>query len=72
MQINCTTGEQGLEEIPKNEAARLEQERQERVKAAAAAEAAEQAKAAARKSAIAKLSGLGLTQEEISALLSAG
>lgn len=66
--VNCETGETTevpftAEEIAQREADRLAFEEQR-----AAQEAADLARAAARESALAKLSALGLTDEEIAAL----
>lgn len=67
--VDCSTGEQTVVELTDEEIAQLEADRQAAEAQRAEQEAAEAVKIARKESAIAKLTALGLTQEEVSALL---
>jgi len=67
--INCETGEREIIPLTAEEIAEREQMRIQAEEAQALREAEETAKAEAKASAEAKLAALGLTSEEISALL---
>ena len=68
--IDCSTGERQIVPLTAEEIAEREAMALQAAEEQAAREAEEAAKAAARASAEEKLSALGLTAEEISALLS--
>lgn len=67
--VDCSTGEQTVVELTDEEIAQLEADRVAAEAERVAREAAEADKAAKRLSAADKLRALGLTQEEVSALL---
>lgn len=67
--IDCMTGEQALVEYTDEEIARAEADRIALEAERAAQEAAETDKAAKRSAAIVKLKALGLTEDEVTALL---
>jgi nucleoid-associated protein YgaU len=67
--INCETKEQIEVELTDEEIAQLEADRAKAEADKAAAEAEAAAKAEARSSAVAKLTAIGLTDEEIDALI---
>ena len=67
--VNCETGEQEILPLTAEELAQLEADRQAAETARAEAEAAEAAQLAAKVAARAKLQALGLTTEEVSALI---
>ena len=67
--INCETKEQVEVELTDEEIAQLEADRAKAEADKAAAEAEAAAKAEARSSAVAKLTAIGLTDEEIDALI---
>lgn len=67
--IDCSTGEQTIVELTDDEIAQLESDRAAAQAQRAEQEAAEAAKAAHRTAAIAKLTALGLTEQEVAALL---
>ena len=69
VEYNCTTGVQPVREETAEEAAQREADAVAAAEAAAAFEAAEEKKAADRESGNAKLKELGLTDDEISALV---
>lgn len=69
LMVDCSTGEQNLVELSEDELAQLEKDRAEVAAQRAAQEAAEADKKARRDSAKSKLKALGLTEEEVSALL---
>jgi|TARA_A100001391_G_scaffold202221_1_gene191232 hypothetical protein len=69
VEYNCTTGVQTVREETAEEAAQREADAVAAAEAAAAFEAAEEKKAADRESGNAKLKELGLTDDEISALV---
>jgi hypothetical protein len=68
IEINCTTGEESIIELTDAEVAQLQVDAAAAEARRAEEEAAAQAAADAKASAQAKLSALGLTAEEISAL----
>jgi hypothetical protein len=67
--VDCTDGTEQVVPLTADEIAQLEADRVAAEAARAEQEAADQAKAAAKASAEAKLAGLGLTVEEVAALL---
>jgi hypothetical protein len=67
--INCETGVQEEIELTDAEVAQLEADRQAAEAAQAERDAEEAAKAAAKASAEAKLTALGLTADEVAALI---
>ncbi len=67
--VDCSTGEQTVVELTDDEIAQMEADRAAAEAQRAEQEAAEAARAAKRDSAIAKLTALGLTADEVSALL---
>jgi hypothetical protein len=67
--IDCETGEQHVVPLTEEELAEREQMRVQAEAERLAREAEEQAKAEAKASAQAKLAALGLTEDEISAVL---
>lgn len=66
---NCTTGEVSEVELTEEEILQMEKDAAEAAEFKAAQEAYNQARNSARSSAVSKLTTLGLTEEEISALL---
>lgn len=68
IEINCTTGEESIIELTDTEVAQMEADRVASAARRAEEDAAAQVVADAKASAQAKLSALGLTAEEISAL----
>lgn len=68
-EINCTTGEKTIRPLTSTEMAQIEAERQEAADRAKADASAKQALDAQKKSALDKLRDLGLTDEEVAALL---
>jgi hypothetical protein len=68
IEINCTTGEESIIELTDAEVAQMQADAAAAEARRAEEEAAAQAEADAKASAHAKLSALGLTAEEISAL----
>lgn len=69
IEVNCTTGEQTIVELTDAEIAQLESDARAAEQARLAQEAEQQAIADAKASAEAKLAALGLTADEIAALL---
>ena len=69
-EINCTTGEQIVHTMSKEEIADLEAMQLRYEKERTEREAKQQAIAIAKASALAKLEALGLTEEEANALIS--
>lgn len=67
--VDCTTGEQTVVELTDEEIAQLEADRAAAEAQRAEREAVEVAKNVNRAAAIAKLKALGLTEEEVAALL---
>lgn len=67
--VNCETGEQEILPLTAEEIAQLETDRAAAEAARAAEEADQAAKVAAKESALAKLTALGLTAEEAAALI---
>jgi len=67
--VNCATGEQTVEDLTDEEIAEVEAARAAHEEEVAAEEAAAAAKASAKASGDAKLKELGLTDEEIAALV---
>jgi hypothetical protein len=67
--VNCETGEQTVEPLTAEEIAQRELDAQAYAAQQAIQEAEEAAKAEAKASAEAKLAALGLTAEEVSAIL---
>jgi hypothetical protein len=67
--VDCSTGEQTVVELTDEEIAQLEADRAAAEAQRDEEEAAQAAKAARKESAIAKLTSLGLTEEEVAALL---
>jgi len=67
--INCSTGEQTEVELTAEEIAQRETDAALFAEQEAARQAEQEAKAEAKASAVAKLSSLGLTEDEVSALL---
>jgi DNA-binding transcriptional regulator YhcF (GntR family) len=67
--VNCTTGEQTIEELTDEEIAQMEIDRATHAALQAEREAQEQAKAESKASAISKLTALGLTEDEVASLL---
>jgi hypothetical protein len=67
--VDCSTGEQTIVELTDEEIAQLEADRQAAENNRLAREAAEADRAAKRSAAIAKLKALGLTEDEVTALL---
>ena len=67
--VNCATGEQTVEDLTDEEIAEVEAARAAHEEEVAAEEAAAAAKASAKASGDAKLKELGLTDEEIDALV---
>ena len=67
--VNCQTGEQLIEELTDEEMTQLEADRAAAEAERIAREAAEADKSAKRAAAIAKLKALGLTEDEVAALL---
>lgn len=67
--VDCTTGEQQVIELTADEIAQLEADRVAAEAARAIQEAEEAAKQAAKVSAESKLAALGLTADEIAALV---
>jgi len=67
--VNCATGEQTVEDLTDEEIAEVEAARTAHEEEVAAEEAAAAAKASAKASGDAKLKELGLTDEEIAALV---
>jgi DNA-binding CsgD family transcriptional regulator len=68
LEVNCETGAQTVIELTDEEIAQLETDRANAEADRLAREAEAEAKATARASALAKLSALGLSPEEIAAL----
>lgn len=68
LEINCETGEQTIVELTDEEIAQLEIDRATWLAEEVAREAAEKAKTEAKISALAKLTTLGLTEDEAKAL----
>ena len=68
LEINCETGEQTVIELTDAEIAQMEVDAANAEADRAAREAEAEAKATARASALAKLSALGLSADEIAAL----
>lgn len=66
---NCTTGEVSEVELTEEEILQMEKDAAEAAEFKAAQEAYNQVRNSARSSAVSKLTALGLTEEEISALL---
>lgn len=66
--VNCETGEQTVVELTDEEIAQLEADRIAAEAERAEQEAAEQARANAKASALAKLTALGLTEDEAKAI----
>lgn len=69
-EVNCETGETIIRDMTSEELAAQETMREHFIAAEAAKAQEEEAKAAAKASAEAKLTALGLTAEEISAIIS--
>lgn len=67
--IDCSTGEEIIAELTDEEIVQLEADRLASEQLQSAREAAETARAAKRNSAISKLKSLGLTEDEVTALL---
>lgn len=67
--VDCSTGEQTIVELTDEEIAQAEADRQAVENDRLAREAAEADKAAKRSAAIVKLKALGLTEDEVTALL---
>jgi len=67
--INCSTGEKTEVELTAEEIAQREADAALFAEQEAARQAEQEAKAEAKASAVAKLSSLGLTEDEVSALL---
>lgn len=67
--VDCSTGEQTIVELTDEEIAQAEADRQAAENDRLAREAAEADKAAKRSAAIVKLKALGLTEDEVTALL---
>lgn len=67
--VDCSTGEQTVEELTDEEIAQLEADRQAAEAQRVEQEAAEQARTAKRLSAADKLRALGLDEAEVAALL---
>lgn len=68
LEVNCTTGEQSIIELTDAEIAQMEIDRQAWEAEQAAREVEAQAKAEIRASALAKLTALGLTEDEAKAI----
>lgn len=68
LEVNCTTGEQSIIELTDAEIAQMEIDRQAWEVEQAAREVEAQAKAEIRASALAKLTALGLTEDEAKAI----
>ena len=66
--VDCSTGEQTVVELTDEEIAQLEADRAAAEAQRAEQEAAEQAKADAKAAALAKLTALGLTEDEAKAI----
>jgi hypothetical protein len=66
--VDCSTGEQTIEPLTADEIAQLEKDRAQLEADRVAAEAEATAKAEAKASALAKLTALGLTEEEAKAI----
>jgi hypothetical protein len=66
--VDCSTGEQTIEPLTADEIAQLEKDRAQLEADRVAAEAEATAKAEAKASALAKLTTLGLTEEEAKAI----
>ena len=66
--VDCSTGEQTVVELTDEEIAQLEADRVAAEAQRAEQEAAEQAKADAKAAALAKLTALGLTEDEAKAI----
>lgn len=69
--VDCSTGEQSIVPFTAEEIAQLEKDRADFEAERAKAEAEAQAKAEAKASALAKLTALGLTEEEAAAIAGA-
>ena len=69
LEVNCATGEQTMRPLTAEEIAQREADALAAAEAEAARLAEEEAKAAAKASAIAKLTSLGLTEEEALAIV---
>ena len=70
IEVDCSTGEQTVIELTAEEIADLETAREQALALAEQAKEEEQAKEALKDSALAKLTALGLTEEEAKALIS--
>jgi hypothetical protein len=70
IEVDCSTGEQKIIPLTSAEIAKFDQLHKEAEANRAKAEAETQAKAEAKASALAKLTALGLTEEEAAALIS--
>jgi hypothetical protein len=66
--VNCSTGEQTIEPLTAEEISQLEADRAQAEANRAIAETEANAKAQAKASALAKLTALGLTEEEAAAI----
>lgn len=71
LEVNCETGEQTIVELTDEEIAQMEADRATWEAQRATQEAEAQAKAEAKASALAKLTALGLTEEEATAIAGA-
>ena len=69
LEVNCETGQQTVHELTNKELAQMEIDRVNAESDRATRKAEEDAKTARRASAITKLKALGLTEDEVTALI---